>query len=252
MMQEITSVVDSQLNKNISLSQQGKSAPSKRNRGPIVISVEAAIGTGKSTLLRLVKEHRPEWTVVQEPVGMWQAVNGEHNLLEAFYSDPARHAFTFQTYCVISRIETVVEALRTCPDTCPVMIVERSWFSDRNTFAKMLIDSGKMSPMEAALYSQWYDFASPKGPKIHGHLYLECDSSTCMTRLKRRGRSEETAVTEEYQQDLIRHHEDWLATLDANKYCRINVDAEFASDEVRREQLFGQIHDFIASIEALQ
>lgn len=250
-MQDITTVVEVQKNKVIGSTIQFKGNVSQAQRGPIVISVEAAIGTGKSTLLRLVKEHRPNWTVVQEPVGKWQAVNGEHNLLEAFYSDPARHAFTFQTYCVISRIETVVEALRTCPDTCPVMIVERSWFSDRNTFAKMLIDSGKMSPMEAALYTQWYDFASPKGPKIHGHLYLECDSSTCMTRLKRRGRSEETAVTEEYQQDLIRHHEDWLATIDPRKVCRVNVDAEFASDEVRREQVFEQIHDFVTRVESL-
>ena len=250
-MQDITAVMEVQKNKVIDSTVPSKVSAPQAQRGPIVISVEAAIGTGKSTLLRLVKEHRPNWTVVQEPVGKWQAVNGEHNLLEAFYSDPARHAFTFQTYCVISRIETVVEALRTCPDTCPVMIVERSWFSDRNTFAKMLIDSGKMSPMEAALYTQWYDFASPKGPKIHGHLYLECDSSTCMTRLKRRGRSEETAVTEEYQQDLIRHHEDWLATIDPSKVCRVNVDAEFASDEVRREQVFGQIHDFVTRVESL-
>lgn len=217
---------------------------------PIIVSVEAAIGTGKSTLLRLLAEEEPTWHFVQEPVDIWQAVDGKYNLLEAFYKDPARYSFSFQTYCVLSRIQAVEAALATCPAGTPVMIVERSWFSDRHTFARMLIDSQKMSPMEAALYDQWYTFACKNGPKFNGHLYLEANAGTCMTRLKRRGRSEETAVTVEYQRDLIAHHESWLRTLDDGKVCRVNVDEDFLSGTEARARLMSQIRSYVTGLGA--
>ena len=226
-------------------------APSTSDRPrPLIVSVEAAIGTGKSTLLRLLAEEEPSWHFVQEPVDIWQAVDGKFNLLEAFYKDPARYSFSFQTYCVLSRIQAVETALATCPAGTKVMIVERSWFSDRHTFARMLIDSQKMSPMEAALYEQWYSFACKNGPKFNGHLYLEANAATCMTRLKRRGRSEETAVTVEYQRDLIAHHESWLRTLDEEKVCRVNVDEDFLDGREARAALMGRIRDYVATLEA--
>ena len=214
---------------------------------PIVVSVEAAIGTGKSSLLRLIQQKEPTWVVVQEPVDKWQDING-HNLLDAFYGNLERYAFSFQTYCVLSRIEAVTTALQKCPQETPVVVLERSWFSDRATFAEMLHKTGRISDMEWNLYQEWYSFAVRNSPTIDGHLYLECGTDTCMTRLRKRSRSEEVGVTSDYQRDLITHHEDWLNGLNQSKVHRVNVDQDFLNDVERSEKMVETVRGFISEL----
>ena len=49
--------------------------------------------------------------VVPEPVEKWQAVRGApdapgpaHNMLDAFYKEPQRYAYTFQNYVFLTRV----------------------------------------------------------------------------------------------------------------------------------------------------
>lgn len=43
--------------------------------------------------------------MVPEPVDQWQNVNGQGgNMLEQFYRDPERYAYTFQNYVFITRV----------------------------------------------------------------------------------------------------------------------------------------------------
>lgn len=225
-----------------------------QRRGPIVISVEAAIGTGKSTLLRLLQKKNPSWRFVQEPVDQWQSVGGKHNLLEAFYTDKQRYAFSFQTFCVLSRIEAVTTVLSSLESTddVPVVVLERSWLSDRNTFAEMHHAQHNISEMEWCLYDQWYNFAVRNSPKIHGHVYLECTPDTCMTRLRKRHRSEEVGVTDDYQKQLIAKHEEWLQTVPESHVCRINADKDFQDDEVNYQLLAERLANFITSLEEVR
>jgi deoxyadenosine/deoxycytidine kinase len=212
---------------------------------PTIISIEAAIGTGKSTLLKLIQSRCPNWVVVQEPVDLWQNVGGEHNLLGHFYENPERFAFSFQTFCVLSRIESVTKAVAECPSGTKAIILERSWFSDRHTFAEMLHKSGRISNMEWCLYDQWYKFAVKNSPRIDGHVYLDCSVDTCMKRLHKRNRSEESAVTTDYQKALIQHHEDWLKTIDPAMVCRVDVDRDFLGDEARSAEMLLTLQHFV-------
>ncbi len=51
--------------------------------------------------------------VFPEPVEKWQKLGGtEVNLLDAFYKDPPRYAYTFQNYVFLTRVEQV------CPLCC--------------------------------------------------------------------------------------------------------------------------------------
>jgi len=78
-----------------------------------VLSLEGNIGAGKSTLIRLLKARGLQ--AVEEPVARWQSVNdgeGGPNLLDKFYRDPTRWAFTFQTYAFLTRTQAAVSALR--------------------------------------------------------------------------------------------------------------------------------------------
>ena len=56
----------------------------------MIIYIEGNIGTGKTTLLEILKTYFPNKnnTVIYEPVDQWKLVKDEHgvNLLDKFYS----------------------------------------------------------------------------------------------------------------------------------------------------------------------
>ena len=83
---------------------------------PVKLAVEGNIGAGKSTFLSIMSDPVLELQdiieVVPEPVEQWQSVpSGEGgppiNLLDRFYKDPKRYAYTFQHYVLLTRMEKV-------------------------------------------------------------------------------------------------------------------------------------------------
>lgn len=100
-----------------------------------LLSVEGNIGSGKSTLIRLIKDRHPKVIVnlsvqihyLDEPLTEWQSLNGDPrlNLLKEFYTNPTRWAFTMQSYAFFSRLKHWKTALeRVGPDA--VILSERS------------------------------------------------------------------------------------------------------------------------------
>ena len=92
---------------------------------PLVISLDGNIGAGKSTLLAACSKLSGV-TCVQEPVGEWLKLKNEHgeSLLELFYKDKRRWAYTFQNAAILTRLKVIKEALDACKT--PVLITERS------------------------------------------------------------------------------------------------------------------------------
>ena len=80
--------------------------PKKSNQRPSFISIEGNIGSGKSTILKIIRESFPELAILDEPLTEWQNVgeNKDINLLGLYYQDPKRWGFTFQIYAFMSRI----------------------------------------------------------------------------------------------------------------------------------------------------
>jgi len=68
-----------------------------------ILIIEGNIGAGKSTLLRLLSEHFAIDPVC-EPLERWQNVGNGDNLLDRFYKDINRWAYTFQTYAFVTRV----------------------------------------------------------------------------------------------------------------------------------------------------
>lgn len=82
----------------------------------VTLAVEGNIGAGKSTFLDIMSDRSLELQdiieVVPEPVDEWQAVTGVAgagaepvNLLDRFYKDPKRYAYTFQHYVLLTRMQ---------------------------------------------------------------------------------------------------------------------------------------------------
>ncbi len=171
------------------------------------IIVEGNIGAGKSTFLRLMKDLL-DAQVVYEPHEQWQNVGG-HNLLDAFYKDTDRWAYTFQSYAFITRIMAQEQADLVA--TTPLQILERSVYSDRYCFAKNAFEMGNMSSLEWQLYQDWWGwFVRHYTKKPSGFIYLQTPPEVCHQRLLKRARSEEASVPLNYLTMLHNKHENWL------------------------------------------
>lgn len=91
--------------------------------------------------------------MVPEPVDRWQNV-GNHNLLDKFYHDKERYAYTFQNYIFFTRMMQEQDSARAMTSQ-PYRLLERSIFCDRMVFVESLKDSNILSEMELSIYDSW-------------------------------------------------------------------------------------------------
>lgn len=105
--------------------------PAKKKR--ITLCVEGNISVGKTTFLQRIAnetlELRDLVEIVPEPIDKWQNVGKDHfNILDAFYAEPERYAYTFQNYVFVTR---VMQERESSGGIKPLRLMERSVFSDR-------------------------------------------------------------------------------------------------------------------------
>lgn len=175
----------------------------------IIVSLEGNIGAGKTTFLTALAERYPGYTIVLEPITEWTKKYGDSSILELFYADKSRWAFTFQ----ISVLQTLADSVRKVIDSDKtVVITERSALTSRVVFAQMLKDAGFITELEWSIYLRAFDEWTLTHP-LSGIIYLDTDPETSATRIKARGRPGET-VSMEYLKDLDHRHQVWLSTTD--------------------------------------
>jgi deoxyadenosine/deoxycytidine kinase len=180
---------------------------------PIVISIDGNIGAGKSTFLAALAEAMPEVDVVQEPVGEWMTLKNAEgkSLLELFYEDKRRWAYTFQNCAILTRLRTIRDAIASTKKR--VIITERSVLTDRFVFAEMLRTSGDIDNLEWQLYMKWFDAFAADLP-IRGIVYLTTGVCTSAGRIVARGRHGEEHIPLDYLSALDNHHHHWIASTD--------------------------------------
>lgn len=170
--------------------------------------VEGNVGAGKSTFLKIMQRYL-EVGMVFEPHEQWQRVADAGNLLDYFYQDPSRWAYTFQSYAFVTRMMAQQRyAQRVNTGIC---ILERSVFSDRYCFAKNAYEQGNMTGLEWHLYKEWFSwFVHNFLSKPSGFIYLRVDPKVCFERMHERNRHEESTVPLDYLEKLHEKHESWL------------------------------------------
>ena len=86
----------------------------------MLISIEGNIGTGKTTLMRYIKDSFKDVSKVifiEEPVDLWLKLlsdDGE-NILEKFYKNKERWSYSFQMHAFITRAKELFCLLYTSP-----------------------------------------------------------------------------------------------------------------------------------------
>ncbi|CAJ2638423.1 unnamed protein product [Trifolium pratense] len=180
----------------------------------LTFCVEGNISVGKTTFLQRIAnetiELRDLVEVVPEPIAKWQDVGPDHfNILDAFYAEPQRYAYTFQNYVFVTR---VMQERESSAGIKPLRLMERSVFSDRMVFVRAVHEANWMNEMEISIYDSWFDPVVSTLPGLipDGFIYLRASPDTCHQRMKLRKREEEGGVSLEYLRGLHEKHESWL------------------------------------------
>lgn len=220
--------------------------------------LEGNIGAGKSTFLRILQDNL-DVDIVYEPTAKWQNVGEGGNLLDLFYKDIKRWAYTFQSYAFITRIQSQLEheAKRVCKK---IQISERSVYCDRYCFAKNCFESGNMTALEWQIYKSWFSWlVGNYMEKPDGFIYLRVDPKICYKRLIKRSRSEESTIPLSYLELLHEKHEDWLVHKnDVVDYVKnvpvliLDCDEDFESNLIKQKEHLNSISDFINKMDEVK
>jgi len=163
-----------------------------------IFTIEGEIGAGKTELakqLAATLERRGHSVcLVLEPVQQWKDVG----ILQEFYKDPTRFAYSFQTYVFATRVLAIHEAVMAKPEAS-IYIFERSPVTDPVFMALQ-----EVAPLERAMYDtwcmSWLSMSAIDYSKATA-LYLRTSADVCMERVAKRARegeivSESTAKDE--------------------------------------------------------
>ena len=176
-----------------------------------IISLEGNIGSGKSTILEIMRNKYKDNTnviFVDEPVSEWNLIkDGDKSILELFYEDKSKYSFTFQIMAYITRLRKLLEVLEN--NTNKLVICERSIYTDKYVFAKMLHQQGYINEMEWQTYNYWFDTFKEK-TKLNMIIYINTKPETCFERIKKRNRTGESNIPMDYLEHCHRLHEEWL------------------------------------------
>ena len=182
-----------------------------------IISIEGNIGSGKSTLLANLREHFKDnvnIVFLKEPVDEWAKIKDKNGItiLEKFYADQEKYSFPFQMMAYVSRIKelrnTVKEQKKNSSNPF-VIITERSLYTDKMVFAKMLFDTGKIEDVNYQIYLNWFDTFSEEFP-VHKVVYVKTAPEKCHERIVKRSREGEDNIPLSYLKSCSFYHDNML------------------------------------------
>lgn len=197
-----------------------------------IYSIEGNIGSGKSTLVNILKKHYENSSNVvfmDEPVSIWESIQDKEgkNIIEKFYGDTQKYAFSFQMMAYISRISMLKKMISS--NQGKTIICERSVYTDKNVFAKMLYDCGDIEEVNYQIYLKWFDEFIEE-LNVSGLIYVRADPEISCDRVIIRNRKGEN-IPLDYLKSCHQYHENWILNetnktliLDANSNKTENVD----------------------------
>lgn len=199
------------------------------------IGVAGNIGSGKTTLTRMLAEHYG-WTPKYEPVTF-------NPYLEDYYKDIPRWSFNLETWFLAQRFKDLLEISK----VDGVCIQDRTLLEGVNIFVANNKDLGNLSDRDYDTYMQIYNLMMSMVRKPDLLIYLKSTLPYLVYKIQKRGREYEQSINLEYLSGLNSKYEEWIAgydgkvlVLDADILDFENVAEDFAfvTDKIDAE-LFG-------------
>ncbi len=176
------------------------------------IAVAGNIGSGKTTLTRLLSEHYG-WEPKYEDVDV-------NPYLSDFYNDMQRWSFNLQVYFLNKRFQGIVDIRNSQLD----VIQDRTIYEDARIFAPNLHAMGLLSTRDYENYKSLFELmiSLVKPPDLL--IYLKASIPTLLYQINKRGREYESGIRVDYLEGLNERYEDWVANYTDGKKLILNVD----------------------------
>lgn len=245
-----------------------------------IVSIEGNIGSGKSTLLANLKEKfnndNTNIIFLKEPVDEWSNIKDENGvtMLEKFYSDQKKYSFPFQMMAYISRLKLLKDTVTKIKQDWRtyikkkldlihsedndddnqkiqfpkyVIITERSLYTDKMVFAKMLYDTGKIEFINYQIYLNWFNTFADEFP-VDKIIYVKTDPDTCYKRISVRNREGEDNIPLDYLRSCSEYHENMLDKASPDCVCKDQLVLNGNDDIYENKNILEQ---WISSIEKI-
>ena len=176
------------------------------------IAIAGNIGSGKTTLTRLLAKHFG-WTPHFEEV--------DHNpYLDSFYEDMQRWSFNIQIFFLNSRFRQVIEIRNSGKN----VIQDRTIYEDAMIFAPNLYSMGLMESRDFENYKSLFDLMSKflQAPDLL--IYLRASVPTLIRQIAKRNRDYEQSIRLDYLSNLNDRYEEWISNYKEGKLLIIDSD----------------------------
>ena len=176
------------------------------------IAIAGNIGSGKTTLTRLLSKHfgwKPHFEEVDN-----------NPYLESFYEDMKRWSFNLQIYFLNSRFRQVMDIRKSGDD----IIQDRTIYEDAYIFAANLYDMGLMETRDYQNYQQLFELMSSflQAPDLL--IYLRASVPTLVRQIQKRNRDYEQSIRLDYLKALNKRYENWISSYNKGKLLIIESD----------------------------
>ena len=193
------------------------------------IGIAGNIGSGKTTLTRLLAAHYG-WTPKYESVTY-------NPYLEDYYKDIPRWSYNLETYFLAMRFKDVLEIGR----SEGVVIQDRTILEGVHIFVRNNLEMGHLSQRDYDTYMLLFEMMMSMVKLPDLLIYLRAGVPHLVSQIQKRGRDYEQSMSLEYLEGLNRKYEDWIASY---KGRLLVIDADNLDFENRAED-FSLITDRI-------
>lgn len=175
------------------------------------IAIAGNIGSGKTTLTRMLAQHYG-W------VPKFEEVDNNPYLVD-FYEDMPRWAFNLQIFFLNSRFAGLLDIKR----SSETIVQDRTIYEDAWIFATNLHAMGLMATRDYQTYIALFKLMMSLVDPPDLLIYLRASVSTLVNRIQKRGREFESSIRLDYLSGLNERYESWISNY-KDKLLILDVD----------------------------
>ena len=168
------------------------------------IAIAGNIGSGKTTLTRMLAEHYG-WKPQYESVTF-------NPYLEDYYKDIARWSYNLETYFLAQRFRDLLEISR----SDEVIIQDRTLYEGVHIFVANNHAMGNLSDRDYDTYMQLYELMASLVSPPDLLIYLKSSIPHLVSQIQKRGRDYEQSISLEYLGGLNERYDKWIESYKGN------------------------------------
>ena len=208
-----------------------------------VIVLAGMIGAGKSTYTKFISE-------ALGSEAFYESVD-DNRILEKFYENPERWAFSLHIYFLNTRFRSIKEAFKHENN-----VLDRSIYEDA-LFTRINYEEGNMSDAEMDTYldlldnmMEELDNMPKKSPDLL--IYLRGSLDTVLSRIEKRGRTFEQVEGNDGLLDYYTHlhsqYDDWFSDYDKSATLVIDINQYDLEKVTDAEKVLSMVNEKLATV----